>query len=93
MSGVLMSREDLIRAAEMCERNGAWLVVDNAYEYFVYEGRQHHCVTGNHVLHIFSFSKVHPYLIPIHDCNAVVWHDGMACGISRLSKIQWRYDA
>lgn len=52
-----MSKEDLERASEICERNGAWLVVDNAYEYFVADG-QHHCVRGAHVLHIFSFSKV-----------------------------------
>lgn len=27
------------------------------YEHFVYDGRQHHCVGGPNVLHIFSFSK------------------------------------
>ena len=53
-----MSKASLERAAEICERHGAWLLVDNAYEYFVYEGRQHHCVSGAHIIHIFSFSKV-----------------------------------
>lgn len=31
-TGVLMSKEALIRASEICERHGAWLIVDNAYE-------------------------------------------------------------
>ena len=42
---------------------GAWLLVDNTYEDFIWEegaghGARHHCVAGPHVIHIFSFSKV-----------------------------------
>lgn len=44
----------------MCKAAGAWLVVDNAYEYFTYEGEghgAHTCVEGDHVVNTFSFSK------------------------------------
>ena len=59
-AGVLLERAQLERAAEACRRAGAWLVVDSTYEHFVYEpGRLHHCVSGDHVIHVFSFSKVH----------------------------------
>ncbi len=35
-----------------------WLVLDDTYEDFVYNGR-HHCPSAPHVLHVFSFSKAH----------------------------------
>ena len=57
-SGVVMSKGDVERAAEICGACGAWLLMDNAYEYFLYDGRQHHCAAAPHVLHLFSFSKV-----------------------------------
>jgi aspartate/methionine/tyrosine aminotransferase len=57
-AGVLLSREELERAAELTARAGAWLVMDNTYEHFVYEGLQHHCISGPHIIHLFSFSKV-----------------------------------
>jgi hypothetical protein len=56
-AGVLLSREECERAAELTQRAGAWLVMDNTYEHFVYDGRQHHCVSAPHIIHIFSFSK------------------------------------
>jgi hypothetical protein len=43
--------------AAMCGAAGAWLVLDNTYEQFVYGG-QHHCASAPHVLNVFSFSKV-----------------------------------
>ena len=57
-AGVLLSREELERAAELTARAGAWLIMDNTYEHFVYEGLQHHCVSAPHIIHLFSFSKV-----------------------------------
>lgn len=36
---------------------GAWLVLDNTYEHFLYNGLRHHCARGPHVVHLFSFSK------------------------------------
>ena len=41
-----------------CHRYGAWLVMDNTYEHFSYEGcAPHTCVEGDHVVNVFSFSK------------------------------------
>ncbi len=57
-AGVLLSREALERAAQLTARAGAWLVMDNTYEHFVYEGLQHHCISAPHIIHLFSFSKV-----------------------------------
>lgn len=56
-TGVMMSKEELDRVSSLCERHGIWLVVDNTYEHFVYDGNTHYCPSGKHVLHIFSFSK------------------------------------
>eukprot|EP00873_Tetraselmis_striata_P044831 jgi/Tetstr1/465095/TSEL_009823.t1 len=58
-TGVLMSREEVQRAADICERAGVWLVVDNTYEHFVYDRLQHACVGGPHVINVFSFSKAY----------------------------------
>ncbi len=58
-AGVLLSRGEVRRAAQLCQDAGAWLIMDNTYEHFVYDGRQHHCVAAPHIIHIFSFSKVH----------------------------------
>eukprot|EP00210_Caulerpa_lentillifera_P009383 g8945.t1 len=58
-TGILMSKESLTRAAEICEKNRAWLIVDDTYEDFVYEGRTHHCINSPNVIHIFSFSKAY----------------------------------
>lgn len=57
-AGVLLSKAELQRASDLCERAGAWLVMDNTYENFTYEGREHTCVSGSHVINIFSMSKV-----------------------------------
>ncbi|KAK9815338.1 hypothetical protein WJX72_001946 [[Myrmecia] bisecta] len=56
-TGVLLSRAELERASELCRAAGCWLVMDDTYEHFVYEGREHVCLSGEHILHIFSFSK------------------------------------
>ena len=57
-TGVLLSKEELDRAAALCAAAGTWLVVDNTYEQFVFDERGHHCPAGSNVIHIFSFSKV-----------------------------------
>lgn len=56
-TGVVMSKEELDRAVSLCAKANAWLVVDNTYEHFVYDGKSHVCPQGKHVVHIFSFSK------------------------------------
>ncbi|KAK9839419.1 hypothetical protein WJX81_001094 [Elliptochloris bilobata] len=56
-TGVLLARAELERAAELTRRAGAWLVMDNTYEHFVYGGAEHVCIAAPHILHVFSFSK------------------------------------
>ena len=58
ISGVLLSRQQVERASQLCEAAGCWLVLDNTYEHFVYDGREHFCLAAPHVINIFSFSKV-----------------------------------
>jgi aromatic aminotransferase len=57
-TGVLLGREELEELSGVCGAAGVWLVVDNTYEDFLFEGALHHCPSGPHVVHIFSFSKV-----------------------------------
>ncbi|KAL3139126.1 putative uncategorized biosynthetic cluster, variant 2 [Trebouxia sp. C0010 RCD-2024] len=56
-TGVLMTKDELQRARHLCEAAGVWLVVDNTYEDFTYDGREHTCVSGPNVINIFSMSK------------------------------------
>lgn len=53
-----MSKAELQRAQQLCEAVGVWLVVDNTYEDFTYDDREHTCVSGPNVINIFSMSKV-----------------------------------
>ena len=57
-AGVLMGREEIERASRLCAAAGAWLILDNTYENFVYAGLEHFCLSAPHVLNVFSFSKV-----------------------------------
>jgi aspartate/methionine/tyrosine aminotransferase len=55
-----MTKDEVQRAAELCKSAGCWLIMDNTYEQFVYnEQQQHHAVAGEHILHVFSFSKAY----------------------------------
>lgn len=56
---MLLSRDEVQRAADLCAAAGAWLVCDNTYEQFVYGGRAHAAAGGPHILHLFSFSKAY----------------------------------
>ena len=58
LSGVLLDRSELERASALCGAVGAWLVVDNTYEHFTYDGCEHACVSGPHIVNLYSFSKV-----------------------------------
>jgi aspartate/methionine/tyrosine aminotransferase len=58
-TGVALARDELDRAAEATRRAGAWLVVDNTYADFTYDGREHYCPAGGHVVHVFSMSKAY----------------------------------
>ena len=56
-TGVLLQKEELQKISDLCRLYGVWLVVDNTYEHFVFDGNEHSCVGGRHVVNIFSFSK------------------------------------
>eukprot|EP00894_Picocystis_sp_ML_P001855 jgi/Pico_ML_1/52372/g3084.t1 len=58
-TGITMPLEELQRAAQLCHKHGAWLVVDNTYEDFVYEEAVHRTVEGPNVLNLFSMSKAY----------------------------------
>jgi len=58
-TGVLLSKAELERAAALCASAGVWLIVDNTYEHFTYDGTSHHCVSGPNVVNLFSFSKAY----------------------------------
>ncbi|XP_044496853.1 aromatic aminotransferase ISS1 isoform X2 [Mangifera indica] len=58
-SGTYIPEPLLKRISDLCRAAGAWLVVDNTYEYFMYDGLKHSCIEGNHIVNIFSFSKAY----------------------------------
>ncbi|XVF74651.1 hypothetical protein PTKIN_Ptkin13bG0128200 [Pterospermum kingtungense] len=58
-SGTYIPEPLLKRISDLCKNAGCWLVVDNTYEYFMYDGLKHSCVEGNHIANIFSFSKAY----------------------------------
>ncbi|KAK1265139.1 Bifunctional aspartate aminotransferase and glutamate/aspartate-prephenate aminotransferase [Acorus gramineus] len=58
-SGIYIPEPLLQRISDLCKSAGSWLVVDNTYEYFMYDGLKHSCIEGNHIIHVFSFSKAY----------------------------------
>ncbi|KAG2324552.1 hypothetical protein Bca52824_007280 [Brassica carinata] len=58
-SGTNVPASLLKRISDICKDAGCWLIVDNTYEYFVYDGLKHCCVEGDHIVNIFSFSKTY----------------------------------
>ncbi|CAI9753679.1 unnamed protein product [Fraxinus pennsylvanica] len=58
-SGTYIPEPLLQRISDLCRDAGCWLVVDNTYEYFMYDGRKHVCLEGNHIVNVFSFSKAY----------------------------------
>eukprot|EP00898_Chlorokybus_atmophyticus_P003042 jgi/Chlat1/3739/Chrsp259S03885 len=58
-TGALLPRHVLQEASELCKANGAWLVMDNTYEYFLYNDAVHSVIEADHVINMFSMSKSH----------------------------------
>ncbi|PON66354.1 L-threonine-O-3-phosphate decarboxylase [Parasponia andersonii] len=58
-TGTYIPEPLLKRIADLCRKAGTWLVVDNTYEYFMYDDLKHSCVEGDHIVNIFSFSKAY----------------------------------
>uniref|UniRef100_A0A2P2IXM9 Uncharacterized protein MANES_11G050800 n=1 Tax=Rhizophora mucronata TaxID=61149 RepID=A0A2P2IXM9_RHIMU len=58
-TGAYVPEPLLKRISDLCRDAGSWLIVDNTYEYFMYDGLKHSCVEGDHIVNIFSFSKAY----------------------------------
>ncbi|KAG5619107.1 hypothetical protein H5410_018931 [Solanum commersonii] len=58
-SGTYIPESLLKRISDICKEVGCWLVIDNTYEYFMYDDRKHVCIEANHIVNIFSFSKAY----------------------------------
>ncbi|KAJ3701310.1 hypothetical protein LUZ61_005015 [Rhynchospora tenuis] len=58
-SGVYIPLPTLKRISDICRKAGSWFVVDNTYEYFMYDGLKHECLEGSHIVNVFSFSKAY----------------------------------
>ncbi|WCJ40652.1 Pyridoxal phosphate (PLP)-dependent transferases superfamily protein [Euphorbia peplus] len=58
-SGTYIPEPLLKRISNLCREAGSWLIVDNTYEYFMYDGLKHSCIEGDHIVNIFSFSKAY----------------------------------
>ncbi|CAM6084671.1 unnamed protein product [Calypogeia fissa] len=58
-SGTYVPAPLLKRISDLCREAGTWLIMDNTYEYFMYDGRKHTCLEGDHILNVFSFSKAY----------------------------------
>ncbi|KAL8138554.1 hypothetical protein V2J09_004555 [Rumex salicifolius] len=58
-SGTYIPEPLLKRISDLCRNAGSWLIVDNTYEYFMYDGLKHSCIEGDHIVNIFSFSKAY----------------------------------
>ncbi|OAY76383.1 Aspartate aminotransferase [Ananas comosus] len=58
-SGAYIPEPILLKISDLCRNAGAWLVVDNTYEYFMYDGLKHTCIEGDHIVNLFSFSKAY----------------------------------
>ncbi|XP_050232551.1 aromatic aminotransferase ISS1 [Mercurialis annua] len=58
-SGTYIPDPLLKRISDLCREAGSWLIVDNTYEYFMYDGLKHSCIEGDHIVNIFSFSKAY----------------------------------
>ena len=47
-TGVLTPKSELIKISEICKENNCWLVLDNTYEYFVYNDDDDNDNMNNH---------------------------------------------
>lgn len=61
-SGAVFELDELQRISSLCKRHGTWLVADQVYHEFLYDGAQHvfPCSTAlnyDRIIHIFSLSK------------------------------------
>ena len=83
-SGAVYSEQVLRETSELCRKRGIYHISDEAYEYFVYDGRRHFSpaspeTSTTHTISLFSLSKAYGFsswrsgymLIPAHLREAV----------------------
>ncbi|KAK6927442.1 Aminotransferase, class I/classII [Dillenia turbinata] len=58
-SGTIIPELLFKQISDICRKAGSWLVVDNACEYFTYDGLKPSCIGRKHVINLFSFSKAY----------------------------------
>ena len=59
-AGFILTQAEVERAQAMTAAAGAWLVLDNTYEHFVYDdATPHFTLAAPNVVNIFSFSKAY----------------------------------
>ncbi|KAL5221644.1 hypothetical protein ABZP36_026357 [Zizania latifolia] len=85
-SGAFIPKPMLQRISDLCRNAGAWLVVDNTYEYFMYDGREHYCLEDNHIINLFSFSKA--YGMMGWRVGYIAYPNEAACLHAQLLKVQ-----
>ncbi|KAL0487339.1 aromatic aminotransferase [Acrasis kona] len=56
-TGAVCSKELLDEISQICLDNNVWLVLDETYEYFMFDDATHYSPRGDHILHLYSFSK------------------------------------
>ncbi|KAG2729199.1 hypothetical protein I3760_01G237700 [Carya illinoinensis] len=59
MSFQMTGITNILRISDLCRDAGSWLIIDNTYEYFMYDDLKHSCMEGDHIVNIFSFSKAY----------------------------------
>jgi aminotransferase len=63
-TGAVFPEEDLRKLADIALRNNLWIVADEAYEQFVFDGRDHFCIGSipemkGRVIENFTFTKTY----------------------------------
>jgi len=56
-TGAVTPPETIQKLQQLCLDKGLWLIADEAYEDFVFDGATHRSPTGPNVINIFTFSK------------------------------------
>jgi len=55
--GAVPSKRLLIELQKLCQSHNIWLISDETYEDFVFDGKEHISPQGNNVINLYSFSK------------------------------------
>lgn len=56
-SGFVFPREMVEKINEECRKRKIWLISDETYEQFLFDGAKHTTPYGDHVINLYSFSK------------------------------------